>query len=138
MKDGTTARARINPQSHRAFQRKGELLAASALSRRQLDPAHQALNVALSLNSEETGTLVLLGEVDLASGDLAAAERDFTHTCQANSRAANAWFLRGYIAWKGGLPASFAMLTAARNARGPHLEAIRIGTRRRCAASHVQ
>jgi len=120
VKDGTTARARINPQNHRAFQRKGELLAASALSRRQLGPARQALNVALSLNSEETGTLVLLGEVDLASGDLAAAERDFTRTCQANSRAANAWFLRGYIAWKGrDFWQASAMLTAARNARGP-------------------
>jgi enediyne biosynthesis protein E4 len=114
------ALARINPQNRRAFQRKGELLAASALSRRQLGPARQALNVALSLNSEETGTLVLLGEVDLASGDLAAAERDFTHTCQANSRAANAWFLRGYIAWKGqDFRQASAMLTAARNARGP-------------------
>ena len=31
--------ARINPQNHRAFQRKGELLAASASSRRELDEA---------------------------------------------------------------------------------------------------
>lgn len=43
--------ARINPQNHRAFQRKGELLAASASSR----GGH--------LNSEEAGTLVLRGEV---------------------------------------------------------------------------
>ena len=112
--------ARINPQNHRAFQRKGELLAASASSRRQLGPARQALTVALGLNSEETGTLVLLGEVDLARGDLATAERDFTHTCQANSRAANAWFLRGYIAWKRqDFRQAAAMLSAARNARGP-------------------
>ncbi len=56
---------RINPQNHRAFQRKGELLAASASSRSQLEAARQALDAALHLNSEETGTLVLLGQVAL-------------------------------------------------------------------------
>ncbi|HKS72746.1 MAG TPA: tetratricopeptide repeat protein, partial [Terriglobales bacterium] len=58
--------ARVNPQNHRAFQRKGELLAALASSRSQLRPARQALNAALHLNSEETGTLILLGQVALA------------------------------------------------------------------------
>ena len=81
------ALARINPQSHRAFQRKGELLAASASSRSQLELARQSLDVALSLNSEETGTLVLLGQVALARGDLASAEQQFAHACQANPRA---------------------------------------------------
>jgi cytochrome c-type biogenesis protein CcmH/NrfG len=52
--------ARINPQNHRTFQRKGELLAASATSQGQLEAARHALNSALGLNSEETGTLVLL------------------------------------------------------------------------------
>ena len=28
------------------------------------------------------------------------AEQHFAHACQANPRAANVWFLRGYIAWK--------------------------------------
>lgn len=91
------ALARINPQNHRAFQRKGELLAASASSRSQLELARQSLNAALRLNSEETGTLVLLGQVALASGDFTTAEQHFTHACQANPRAANVWFLRGYI-----------------------------------------
>jgi len=112
--------ARINPQNHRAFQRKGELLAASASSKSQLGPARQALNAALHLNSEETGTLILLGQVALAEGDMAAAEQNFTRACQANSRAASGWFLRGYIAWKrGDSGQAAAMLTAARNARGP-------------------
>ena len=53
-------------------------------------------------------------------GDIAAADQNFTHACQANSRAANSWFLRGYIAWKrGDSRQAAAMLTAARNARGP-------------------
>ena len=110
---------RVNPQSHRAFQRKGELLAASAASRSQLAAAVEPLNAALRLNSEETGTLELLGEVALGLGDRAAAERRFLEACQANTRAASAWFLRGYIAWKRqDSPQAAAMLSAARNALG--------------------
>lgn len=111
--------ARINPQSHRAFQRKGELLAASARSRSQLELARQTLNAALTLNSEETGTLVLLGQVALALGDFAGAEQQFTHAVQANPRAANAWFFQGYIAWKRkDLRQTSRMLVSARDARG--------------------
>jgi tetratricopeptide (TPR) repeat protein len=114
------ALARINPQNHRAYQRKGELLASSATSRSQLQSAHQALNSALKLNSEETGTLVLLGEVTLAQGDMAAAEQNLSHACQANSRAANAWFFRGYIAWKRrDIRQASTMLAAAHSALGP-------------------
>jgi Flp pilus assembly protein TadD len=114
------ALVRINPKNRRAYQRKGELLAASASSRSQLESARQALNSALSLNSEETGTLVLLGQVGLALRDFAAAEQHFAHVCQANPRAANAWFLRGYISWKRqDLRQASAMLTSASKARGP-------------------
>ena len=60
------ALARINPQNHRAFQREGELLAASASSGSQLELARHSLEAALRLNSEETGTPVLLGQVALA------------------------------------------------------------------------
>ncbi len=110
---------RINPQNHRAFQRKGELLASSASSRSHLELARQALNGALGLNSEETGALVLLGQVALAQGDFALAEQHFAHACQANPRAANVWFLRGYIAWKQqDFRRASEMLTAARTARG--------------------
>src|SRR5215472_6092371 len=86
------ALTRINPQNHRAFQRKGELLAASASSRGELDQARQTLSTAIHLNSEETGTLVLLGEVLLAEGKPAEAEQNFAHACLANPRAATAWF----------------------------------------------
>jgi enediyne biosynthesis protein E4 len=114
------ALARINPQNHRAFQRKGELLAASATSRSQLASARETLASALRLNSEETGTLILLGEVELARGDLASAQTTFAHVCQANPRAANAWYFRGYIAWKNGdLPTATTMLKSAHVALGP-------------------
>ncbi len=112
--------AQINPQSHRAFQRKGELLASSATSPGQLDAALKPLEAALRLNPEETGTLVLLGEVALALGDLKTAEQRLSHACQANARAANAWFLRSYIAWRrGDTRRAAAMLASARSAFGP-------------------
>ncbi|HEV2446300.1 MAG TPA: ASPIC/UnbV domain-containing protein, partial [Candidatus Sulfopaludibacter sp.] len=108
-----------NPQSHRAFQRKGELLALSASSRAGLESALAPLQAALRLNSEETGTLVLLGEVDLALSDLDGAERHLAHACQANAGAAAAWFLRGYIARKRhDLGRTASMLAAARAALG--------------------
>ncbi len=113
------ALARINPQNHRAFQRKGELLAAAASSRSQLELARQSLEAALRLNSEETGTLILLGQVALAQGEFAVAEQHFAHACQANPRAANVWFLLGYVAWKRqDLRQAAAMLAAAQKARG--------------------
>ena len=110
----------INPRSRRAFQRKGELLAASAASRDQLKSALRALQTAVALNSEETGALLLLGQVELASGNSRGAQRDFAHANQANPRAVNALFFRGYLAWKqGDLRQAAKMLAAAREARGP-------------------
>jgi cytochrome c-type biogenesis protein CcmH/NrfG len=113
------ALARINPQSHRAFQRKGELLAVAATSKAQMALSATALNQALQLNPEETGTLTLLGEASLAVGDAASAERYLAHACQANPRAASAWFLRGYIAWaKRDNVRAAQMLGSAIQARG--------------------
>ena len=112
--------SRINPQNHRAFQRKGELLAASATSRSQLAAARLPLLSALRLNSEETGTLVFLGEVDLARGDFESAQSSFAHVCQANARAMNAWYFRGYVAWEeGDIETATAMLRSARTSLGP-------------------
>ncbi len=111
---------RINPQNHRAYQRKGELLAASASSKSNLAAARRTLDAALQLNSEETGTLVLLGEVQLAEGNLQEADRDFAHVLQANARAANALYFRGYIAWKRHDDRqAAALLSQAHHALGP-------------------
>ncbi len=111
--------ARLDQSNHRAFQRKGELLAVSATSQSQLELARASLNTALRLYPEETGTLVLLGQVSLAAGDFTAAEHHFLRVCQANPKAANAWYLRAYIAWKrNDLRQASEMLSAARSARG--------------------
>jgi tetratricopeptide (TPR) repeat protein len=114
------ALVRINPQSHRAYERKGELQAASANNRRELMAARHTLDVALRLNPEETGTLVLLGEVALAQGEFGEADRDFAHVLQANPRAANAWYFRGYMDWKNGnSQQASTMLNRAHTALGP-------------------
>lgn len=111
---------RINPLNHRAYQRKGELLAASASSKSNLAAARRTLDAALQLNSEETGTLALLGEVQLAEGNLPEADRDFAHVLQANARAANALYFRGYIAWKRHDDRqAAALLSQAHHALGP-------------------
>ncbi len=110
----------INPQSHRAFQRKGELLAAAARNKAKLEEARQVLNAALALNPEETGVLILLGQVNLAMGENSRAESLFARACQANPKAANAFFFRGYIAaMRHDSKEAGNMLTAARAARGP-------------------
>lgn len=113
--------AQINPQNHRAYQRKGELLATEASNRSQLENAHRVLNSALKLNSEETGTLTLRGEVEVAMGDFGSAEKDLTRVCQANPHASNAWYLRGYVAWKRNDAArATQLLVQAKNSRGPN------------------
>jgi tetratricopeptide (TPR) repeat protein len=107
-------------QSLRALQRKGELLAIGATSKNGLRSALPPLRQALNLNSEETGTLMLLGEVLIAVGDYRDAEQHLAHVCQANPRAAESWFLRGYIAWKrGDTRSAREHLDATKRAFGP-------------------
>ena len=101
--------------------------------------ARQALASALRLNSEETGTLVLLGEVELARGDFASAQTTFAHVCQANPRAANAWYFRGYIAWKNGdLRTSDSDAQVCTHCPRVRLEAGRFCAGRRCTSEDVQ
>jgi hypothetical protein len=58
--------------------------------------------------------------VQLAEGNLPEADRDFTHVLQANARAANALYFRGYIAWKRHDDRqAAALLGQAHHARGP-------------------
>lgn len=108
--------ARSDPHSHRAFQRRGELMAASATTKAELARAEESLETAHRLNPEETGTLLLMGEVSIAKGDLSEAARRFELACRANPRAGGALFLRGYIAWRRGDSKQAASLLAAAHA----------------------
>jgi enediyne biosynthesis protein E4 len=110
---------RINPQSHRGYQRKGLLLATAANNRAQLSSAAESVRQARSLNPEETGTLLLLGEIALIKGDTITAQQQLELACRTNPKAARGYFLRGYLAWKkNDFPGARELLLAARNARG--------------------
>ena len=110
---------RINQQSHRGYQRKGLLLAASANSAAQLNLAEESISKAVALNPEETGALLLLGEVALLKGDANAAAQRLELACRTNPRAVGGYFLRGYLAWKlNDARRAQDLLIAAKDARG--------------------
>jgi tetratricopeptide (TPR) repeat protein len=111
---------RINPQSHRAWLRRGSLMASAASSRSQLAPAAESVRRALALNPEETGALLLLGGIAIANGDLSGADRDLQLALRSNPRSVAALYLRAYIAARRkDATQATTLLTAARAARGP-------------------
>ncbi len=110
---------RLNPQSQRAYRRWGVLRAAAASSRWDLDSARERLKKAAAINPEETGTLLVLGEVDLLQGDRNAAAQRLEWACRTNPRSVGGFFLRGYLAWKRGKTSEAReLLAAARQALG--------------------
>lgn len=110
----------LNPQSHRAWQQWGVLRALAAENEDDLAAAEQALEQAHRLNPEETGSLLVLGEMALLRGDLNLAEERLAAATHTNPRAVGGFFLRGYLAWKhGDDPAARQFLEQARAALGP-------------------
>ena len=92
----------INPQSHRAWQQWGVVRAIYAKTDADLAAAQQALQHAHALNPEETGALLLLGEVALLRGDRNLADERLAAATHTNPKAIGGFFLRGYLAWKRG------------------------------------
>ena len=110
---------RLNPHSHRGFQQWGVLRACSARSDADLAAAEKWLEQAHNLNPEETGALLVLGEVSLMRRDLPKAEERLQAVSQTNAKAVGAFFLRGYLAWQSGEPSQArALLANARLALG--------------------
>jgi tetratricopeptide (TPR) repeat protein len=110
---------RINPQSHRGHSQWGALRAMSAASDADLQSAEESLLAAYRLNPEETGVLLLLGEVALLRGNAAVAKEHLEHACRTNPKAVGGFFLRGYLAWKANEPAAAReLLAVARQALG--------------------
>lgn len=110
---------RLNPQSHRAWQQWGVFKALCAKSESDLVAAEQALERAHKLNPEETGALLVLGEVALLRGDSSLAHDRLAAVCRMNPKAVAGFFLRGFIAWKAGNDAAArTFLADARTALG--------------------
>ncbi len=91
---------RLNGQSQRAFAQWGTLRALTAKSLDDLQRSEASLARAHAINPEETGALLVLGEVALLRGDTQLAEERLAAACQSNPKAVGGFFLRGYLAWK--------------------------------------
>jgi len=110
----------LDPQSHRAWQQWGVVRALTARSDTELAAAEEALQRAHRLNPEETGALLVLGEVALLRGDRELAEKRLAAATHTNPRAVGGFFLLGYLAWKRGDAVTTArFLEQTRTALGP-------------------
>ncbi|HTL59895.1 MAG TPA: FG-GAP-like repeat-containing protein, partial [Candidatus Limnocylindrales bacterium] len=110
---------RINPHSHRGFQQWGVVRACNTRGDADLAAAEKSLEHAHNLNPEETGALLVLGEVSLMRGDLPKAQQRLQAVSQTNTKAVGAFFLRGYLAWRSGESSQArTMLASARLALG--------------------
>lgn len=111
---------RLSPSSHRAFKQLGRLRAAFAKTPDDLALAEQAVLKAYSLNPEETGALLLAGEISLLRGDHQLAAERLAAACKTNPRATGGFFLQAYIAWaKGEHARATELLKQARETLGP-------------------
>lgn len=111
----------LNPRSQRGHGAMGDLLADPASgAMRDLGEARKNYEAAGGIYTEETGWVVRVGEVALASGDLAGAEKVFRKVLVANPRSFQALYLLGYLAHRKGDAAEAARLFgAAFDALGP-------------------
>ncbi|MBI2947705.1 MAG: VCBS repeat-containing protein [Verrucomicrobia bacterium] len=110
---------RLNPQSHRAHQQWGTLRALTSASAANLQSAQARLERAHAINPEETGALLVLGEIALLRGEKDKAEQRLAAACRTNPRAVGGFFLRAYLAWKRGDESrARELLTEARQALG--------------------
>src|SRR6185369_14595943 len=96
------------------------LRAMSATSDEQLAEADNSLERAHALNPEETGALLVLGEISLLRNQPAKAVERLSAACRTNPRAAGGFFLRAYIAWKQADPEQAkSLLAETHRALGP-------------------
>ncbi len=111
---------RLNSQSQRAFAQWGTLRALSANCAADVEAAEESLLRAHAINPEETGALLVLGEVALLRGDTRLADERLAAACRTNPKAVGGFFLRGYLAWRRGEnTAAVELLNATRTALGP-------------------
>jgi len=111
---------RRNPESHRGQRQWAVLRARTATSRAHLEAARAAAERSLAVNREETGSLLLLGELALMLGDFTEADERLALATRTNHRAVGGFFLRAYLAHRrGDEEESARLLESTREARGP-------------------
>ena len=109
----------INPLSHRAFKQWGVMRAMTAGTAEDLAAANQALERSLEINKEETGTILVLGELALMQGEDDLALQRLEWNTSTNPRSTGGFFLQGYLAWqRGETETSIDLLRRARETRG--------------------
>jgi len=110
--------ASIDPPRSRVFQRLGDLYFCFEQDAFfDLTRARAAFSRALEINSEETGSLLRLGQLALVESQTDTALYYLDAVTATNYRSVPAYFFKGYIAWKRNQSQSaFEMFrTAARN-----------------------
>lgn len=112
--------ARRNPMSQRAYSRGALLRAAGARTRGAMMEALRDAERAHAINPEETGALLLVGEIELLLGRRDAARRHLERVVLSNPRSEAAHFGLAWLARERGDPASARRhLEALKAARGP-------------------
>lgn len=93
----------VNPASSRGHAQLGVLYSCRSHPERfNPQTARAEFQRALEINSEETGPLIRLGELELVAGDPDAAQKYLSAVLRTNPRSAEAHFLLGYLAWRAG------------------------------------
>jgi tetratricopeptide (TPR) repeat protein len=104
----------IDPTSARAHAQLGTLYFCVGEGQMlQPEKAVAELERAATINREETGPLLSLGEIALVQGDLERAHELFDAVIGSNYSSVEAHFYRGYLSWKSGAVAEAADLLAA-------------------------
>jgi tetratricopeptide (TPR) repeat protein len=112
---------RRSPGSHRAHRQWAAFAASVATTEEELGAAEAAAKRALEINGEETGALLLLGEIALLQGRFELAGERFAMACRTNPKAVDGFFLQAFIAWRRGDEGrARELLARAREARGEH------------------
>ncbi len=109
----------VNPASHRALQRLAYFRAQTARNNAEMQAAANQAARAHALNPEETGALLLLGEIELVRGFPKRARGHLERVVSTNHRAPSAHFLLAYLDFRGGRQDSMrSHLEQAVKARG--------------------